>query len=93
MTRNGGRNAELADPVDTIYLALSRDVSLSPGLSERDSFLGEAWLVGEKSVWPVAKRPLPIPGHTLSAISHMLFSSDVTGRFSHRSTCSLSPPI
>ncbi len=41
MTRNGGRNTEPAAPVDTIYLALSRDVSLSSGLSERDSFLGE----------------------------------------------------
>jgi hypothetical protein len=43
MTRNGGRNVEPAAPVDTIYLALSRDVSLSTGFSERDSFLGEAW--------------------------------------------------
>jgi len=41
MTRNGGRNAEPAAPVDTIYLALSRDISLPAGLSERDSFIGE----------------------------------------------------
>jgi hypothetical protein len=41
MTRNGGRNAEPAAPVDTINLALSREVSLSAGLSERDSFFSE----------------------------------------------------
>ena len=29
-------------------------LSLSAGLSERESFLGEAWLVRDKSVWLMA---------------------------------------
>lgn len=44
-------------------------VSLSAGLSERDSFLGEAYLVGDKIVSIMSPAPsAPAIGHALYAL-------------------------